>query len=181
MASNPEPKSGKPAGSKISKKTLIMGGGGALLLVLLGVGGWLMMSGKSKPADGQEQAEESGGHGGGHGETKTAGAPIYKALDPAFVVNLADDDGSRYLQVEVQVMAKNQSAIDAIELHMPVIRNQLLLLFSNRKVDDLRTREAREDLQKQALVEVQKILKDLAGKSGKNSIEALYFTSFVTQ
>lgn len=177
MASTIEPKSGKPTGGKTSKKTLIMGGG-ALLLVLAGVGGWMMMSGKSAPADGKEEAS---GHGGGHGETKTAGAPIYKALDPAFVVNLADDDGSRYLQVEVQVMSKDQSAIDAVELHMPVIRNQLLLLFSNRKVDDLRTREAREDLQKQALVEVQKILKELAGKSGKNTIEALYFTSFVTQ
>lgn len=176
MASSPEPKSGKPSATGSSKKTMIMGGG-ALLLVLAIAGGWMMMSGKKSSTG----AEESSGHGGEHGETKTAGEPIYKGLDPAFVVNLADDDGSRYLQVEVQVMSKDQGAIDAVELHMPVIRNQLLLLFSNRKMDELRSREARETLQKQALIEVQKILKDMAGKTGKNSIEALYFTSFVTQ
>lgn len=177
MASPTEPKSGKPAGAS-SKKGLIIGGA-LLLLVLGGAGGWMMMSGKSAPAkDAADASEPEDGHGG---PSKSTAAPIYKGLDPAFVVNLADDDGSRYLQVEVQVMAKNQSAIDAVELHMPVIRNQLLLLFSNRKVEELRSREAREELQKQALEEIRKILKEQAGKSGKNSIEALYFTSFVTQ
>lgn len=175
MATKPTPDAASPAVSnKGSKKLLIMGGGAAVLLIVLGVGGWLIFGGKAEP-----HAEEAAADGKAV-EGKAAGkaAPIYHALDPAFVANLADEDGGRYLQVEIQVMARDQAAIDAVELHKPVIRNQLLLIFSEMKVEDLRTREAREGLQKKALEEIQRILKEQTGKPG---IEALYFTSFVTQ
>ncbi len=124
----------------------------------------------------RRQGEE--GAAGARGSGSSKGAPIYFALEPPFTVNLADEGVTRYLQVEVQVMARKQDAIDAVTLHMPVIRNQLLLLFSQNKVEELRSREAREALQKKALEEVRKILKAETGKPG---IEALYFTSFVTQ
>jgi flagellar protein FliL len=102
----------------------------------------------------------------------------YIALDPPFVVNLADASGDRYLQVEVQLMTRTPKMEETLTQHMPVIRNRLLLLFSQQTVEGVRTREAKEALQAEALKEVQAVLTEATGKPG---IEALYFTSFVTQ
>nr|WP_281379698.1 flagellar basal body-associated FliL family protein [Rehaibacterium terrae] len=99
-------------------------------------------------------------------------------MEPAFVVNLADRDLDRYLQVEVQVMTRDASVIPALEAHMPLIRNRLLLLFGQQHADQLRSREDKERLQEEALAELQAILAEVAGKPG---IEAVYFTNFVTQ
>ncbi|MFZ5661549.1 MAG: flagellar basal body-associated FliL family protein [Pseudomonadota bacterium] len=103
---------------------------------------------------------------------------IYHALEPTFVVNLADPDAPRYLQVEVQLMTRDPEVQPVIELHAPRIRNRLLLLFSQQYSTNLRTRADKERLQREALAEVQAILKAETGKPG---VEALYFTSFVTQ
>jgi len=102
----------------------------------------------------------------------------YLALDPSFVVNLDDESASRYLQVEVQVMARDAAALEAVKLHQPRIRNALLLLFGQQKPADLDSRAGKEKLQAAVLTEIQKVLKDETGKPG---IEAVYFTSFVMQ
>lgn len=102
----------------------------------------------------------------------------YFALEPAFVVNLADPGGDRYLQVEVQLMSRVPKMEEVLKLHMPVIRNRLLLLFSQQTADGVRSREAKEALQAEALKEVQLVLTQATGAPG---VEALYFTSFVTQ
>jgi flagellar FliL protein len=61
---------------------------------------------------------------------------------------------------------------------MPRIRNNLLMLFSAQRCADVRDRAGREKLQAAALKEVQDVLQAETGKPG---VEALYFTSFVTQ
>src|SRR5690606_1094820 len=38
----------------------------------------------------------------------------YIALDPAFVVNLADQDGTRYLQVDVQLQVRDPDTATAV-------------------------------------------------------------------
>ncbi|MBB5016722.1 flagellar basal body-associated FliL family protein [Rehaibacterium terrae] len=146
-----------------------------LLLVLfvalpagIGVGWYLVAGAKAEVADADGQAKAG----------KAPPAAIYHALEPAFVVNLADRDLDRYLQVEVQVMTRDASVIPALEAHMPLIRNRLLLLFGQQHADQLRSREDKERLQEEALAELQAILAEVAGKPG---IEAVYFTNFVTQ
>lgn len=170
MANKPKPAGDEKAVGGGGKKGLIMIGGGVVLLLALGIGGWLMFAGKSPPPN-----EE----GSAHGDSKEkAAAPIYLALEPPFTVNLADTDSNRYLQVEVQVMARNQSTIDAVKLHTPAIRDRLLSLFAQQTVESVRAGEAREALQAKALEEIQAILEKESIKPG---LEALYFTSFVTQ
>ena len=152
--------------------------GGGLLVAALAAGSAIVAV---KMFGGAPSANQGTGASADHGEGEAAakaGKPIYFALEPAFTVNLADEGATRYLQAEVQVMARNQEAIDAVTLHMPVIRNQLLLLLSQNKVADLKSLEDREKLREKALEEVRKILKKETGKAG---VEALYFTSFVTQ
>ena len=176
-ATKPEKKKGGVSLIVVLLLVLVAGGGGA-------AGVWFL--GPKKAAAATEPAEEAAPahaeaahdeHGGGD-KKKPAGAIEYFGLDPTFVVNTADEDTQHYLQTDVQVMTHNPIVIDAVKTHMPRIRNNLLLLFSAQHCADVRDRAGREKLQAAALKEVQDILNAETGKPG---VEALYFTSFVTQ
>lgn len=102
----------------------------------------------------------------------------YHALAPAFVVNLADTDSARYLQADVQVMTRDPETLKALELHAPAIRNRLLLLFGTQSAEALAERRGKEKLQQHALAEIRAVLK---AEKAPDKVEALYFTSLVTQ
>lgn len=134
-----------------------------------------------------------GGAGGGwwmwHARAEAAAAkkkpaaPVkaqaqYYALEPAFVVNLADVDAVRYLQVDVQLMTRDAATLAAMEQHAPALRNRLLLLFGQQTSQSLAERRGKERLQQQALAEVRAVLD---GESAADKVEAVYFTSLVTQ
>ena len=102
----------------------------------------------------------------------------YYALDPAFVVNLADTDSVRYLQADVQLMTRDPGTRAALETHAPAIRNRLLLLFGQQTALQLSQRNGKEALQRQALSEVRSVLD---GEGAPDKVEAVYFTSMVTQ
>lgn len=104
--------------------------------------------------------------------------PKYLAFDPPLVASLEDKGSIRFLQVTVELMARDEKIIANIETHMPVIRNNLLMLLGGQTVSSLTNREEKEKLRKQALAEVQKIMKANTGEAG---VEDLYFTSFVVQ
>lgn len=118
-------------------------------------------------------AEGEGGHDG-----KKAASAIYYPMTPSFVVNIGDSDASHFLQIEMQVRAKNAVAADALKLHDPQIRNALLMLLGTQTVAEVNSREGKEALQKKVLAEIQRILK---AETGKNGVDAVYFTSFVMQ
>jgi flagellar FliL protein len=103
--------------------------------------------------------------------------PNYLPLDPAFVVNLEADD-TRFLQVQVQLMTRDAHAVDTLKLHEPRIRNALLMLFSQQHPADIATLAGKQKLQAESLDQIQKILVE---ETGKPLVEAVYFTSFVTQ
>ena len=106
------------------------------------------------------------------------GPPQYLPLDPALVVSLDENGITRYLQVSVEVMARDAAAIEAVQRHMPVVRNNLLLLLGGRSIPELNSREGKEALRGDALGEVQQILVEQTGEPG---VEEIYFTSFVIQ
>ena len=103
---------------------------------------------------------------------------FYHALEPAFVVNFEDQNYVRFLQVGVEIMTNDQKVIDNIDKHMPVIRNNILLLFGSQSYADISSREGKERLRQQTLAEIQGILKKYTGEKG---VEEVYFTSFVMQ
>lgn len=103
----------------------------------------------------------------------------YLALEPAFVVNLNGSyDGPRYLQVEVQLMTRDPLALAQLTQHLPAIRARLLMLFSQVDPDQIAERAGKEQLQIDALAEVQKLM---VAETGKKSADQILFTSFVTQ
>lgn len=123
---------------------------------------------------------------GGHKGAAKAEAPkvelsktdLYLPLEPPFVVNFQDGDSLRYLQVGITLMSHDPKAIEAAKAADPVIRNALIALLSNQQFAFLSTAAGRQKLQAEALVSVQKVVKDRLGRPG---IEALYFTSYVMQ
>lgn len=176
MAAKPAKNAAKDAPAGGGKKKMIPIVIGAVVLAALAGGGTaFFLSKQAAPA--QAGAEVPAGENPAT-PAAPAGKAEYLALDPPFVVNLADPGGDRYLQVEVQLMTRDPEAKKKIEAHQPIIRNRLLMLFSQQTVDGVRTREAKEALQEEALKEVQDVLNQATGST---VVETVFFTSFVTQ
>lgn len=155
---------------------------GVALLCTAGAGGAAyMVLGKStaKTGDHDDAAHAEGAEGESSEGANHPPAPAsYLGLDPAFVVNLESGEEAHYLQAEVQLMARDAQALEAAKIHVPLLRNTLLMLFGQQKSADLATRAGKEKLQQAALAEVQKVL---TAETGKPVVEAVYFTSFVMQ
>jgi len=129
----------------------------------------------SADAHGEAKADEHGG--GEHGDAKGAASSDFFPLAPQFVVNLNDPEAMRFLQVELQVIAKKSAAMEAVKLNDPLVRNRLMLLFSSQTYHDLLTREGKEKLQGEALDEINKVLDE----HKKPHINGVVFTNFVMQ
>lgn len=113
-----------------------------------------------------------------HSGPKSLPPAQYIAMDPAFVVNLADSDGVKYLQADVQLQTRDPDTAAAIALHTPLIRNRLLLLFGQQTSQQLTGRTGKERLQVQALSEVRSVLR---AQHAADKVDALLFTSLVIQ
>lgn len=144
-----------------------------VLLMGLGIGGGAAYFVLPKPA-----ADASAHDAAAAKPADKRGPAQYVPLQPAFVVNLADEGSTRYLQAEVQVSSRDPQTVTDLGTHSPAIRNALLMLFAKKTQAELRSVEGREKLQADALSEVNRVLKQEAGREG---VDALFFTSFVTQ
>ena len=145
----------------IAAVVVLAGGGGAAWYFLGSHGDAKDKSAKTKP----------------HEEPK--GPPIYVALDPPFVVNFEAEQLVRFLQVTVQVMSRDAATVEIVKANDPVVRNDLLLLLGGQHYDSISTREGKEKLRQQALESVRRVVTSAGGKA--ESVEAVYFTSFVMQ
>ena len=61
-------------------------------------------------------------------------------------VNFEDGSVVRFLQITMEVMAHDQKAIDSVQKNIPLIRNNLLLLMSNRNYQSMMSREGKDKL-----------------------------------
>ena len=153
-------------------KTLMFGGGAVVLLVVGVLAGPAIQKMISGPADEEgADAEEV--------VVEVDGPAIYQSLHPPLVINLLDSFGdSHFMQITLEVMARDQEVINAVREHTPAIRNALILFFGTADYDEVVTREGKEVLLDQALIEIQKVMEERIGKPG---VEAAYFTSLIVQ
>jgi flagellar protein FliL len=113
-----------------------------------------------------------------HGEEGGAGKPaVYYAIDPPLVVNFEDGSVVRFLQITMEVMAHDQKVIDSVQKNIPLIRNNLLLLMSNRNYQTMMSRDGKEKLRQEALTEIRAVQK----KERDPDVDDLLFTTFVVQ
>jgi len=103
---------------------------------------------------------------------------IYFPLKPEFITSFEVRGRQRYLQVEISLMLRDNSAVKDIELHMPAIRNALVILLRGQYYPELQTPEGKELLRQQALNTVREVLQT---EIGKPVIEQVLFTNLVLQ
>ena len=172
-----EESEGKKGGSM---KIVIIASAAVLLLVLIGGGAWFFMSGDDSAEGGADDAELLGeaAEGDDQGGGARRGTPIYVPLHPAFVVNFENQEKVSFLQVDIQIMTFDSKVETALKEHMPIVRNELLLLLGGKQYHEINTREGKRNLSQEAIREIQRVLEEAGAPAG---IEALYFTSFVMQ
>lgn len=125
------------------------------------------------------QAQDEGAEGAGPVKAR----PIYLPLKPPFVVNYGGKGRLKYLKAELSVRVKDSSAANSVRHHMPLIRNNLVLLFSKQTDEDIDTQEGKELLRQSALEEIRTVVLEEDGErpDGEEGIVDLYFNNFVIQ
>jgi flagellar FliL protein len=111
----------------------------------------------------------------GEGE-KASPKVTYHSLSPSLIGNIKS--GGRYARCDVQLMTKDESTLEAIRLHTPALRHELLLLIGEQSGKDLTNPKGKERFRKAALKALQGVMKEM---SGKESIDDLFFTAFFVQ
>ena len=140
--------------------TLALGAGGAMLFM----GG---ESAKGEMAEGEMMEKEM--------EPQMS---IYHELHPAFVANFSGKSKKNYMQVYIVALAREESVIEDLTLHMPAVRNDVLMTLSKTTSDEIETVEGKEALRQKVLMKIKETMKL---KTGKEGIEDIYFTKFVAQ
>lgn len=163
----------KSKGAALKKIGMVVGG--SILLIAASVGTTLFVAKQvlvspEVIASGKELAKAA--------QKKAPKEAIYVNLDPPFVVNFHDQGIIRFLQIGVQLLVTEQETADQLAHHMPVVRNNLLMIFSSLDIASVSDRAGKERLRETVLAEIQSILTE---RGVKGSVEAAYFTNFVMQ
>ena len=157
-----------------SKKTLIIIIAIVVLALAASIGGTLFMLGFFDATEEDELAEEEVAE---VVEEKRAAA-IYFPIKPAFVVNFPSKGKQRYLQVDVTILTRDIAIFDAMQKHMPLIKNRLNMLMSSETYEDLQTEEGKELMRQRSLQALQEIMQAEVAQDG---VEEVLFTNFVMQ
>ena len=101
--------------------------------------------------------------------------PIFHQLDP-FTVNLKPD--GQFLQATFTLQISSNDELNKIKMYTPQIRSRLLLMLSNKTVEEISTLEGKKILSSQiaALVE-----EPYQPGLEQTKIENVFFTTFVIQ
>lgn len=154
------------------KKKLIILLGAVVLLLLIGVGAALFLMGGDEAAEGEGDSETA------EAEPVVLPDPLYYQFNPPFVVNLPPGGQARMLQLNMQVMTRDQAVVDYLTRNAPMVRHHLFNLFSTQDAKALYGREGRESLAKAIEEKLESIMKE---KEAEGDIEAVYFTELVLQ
>jgi flagellar FliL protein len=164
---NPE----EAGGSK--KKLIIIVAVIVLLLAVAAGAAFFLMSGDSEADDAAAVEGEAAE------VVEEVGIPAqYIKMKPRFIVNYNVGTRQRFLQTSIEIMTRSQGVVDAVELHNPMLRNEVVRILSEQDFKHLRTPEGRGELKvllQEQLVAVLKAEADIEG------IEAVLFTDFVMQ
>ncbi len=147
---------------------------GVLVVAGVSVGGtlFLLSPGADDAAGETEMSEEE------MNAAMNAGPANYLAMQPAFVVNFNEAGRTRFLQLELSLVSRDGEAIDTANMHMPLLRNNLLQTLAEQDFETLKTVEGKEQLVASLTATVQATIEEKLGRPG---FETVLFRSFVMQ
>ncbi|MDY7562323.1 flagellar basal body-associated protein FliL [Pseudomonas sp. 10B1] len=104
----------------------------------------------------------------------------YVSLSPALVGNYGLDGGPKLhvYKADIALRVTGADAEKAVRHNEPLIRNQLVALFSQQTVDTMNNVDAKEKLRQEALKQTQQIMSD---EEGKPVVEDLLFNNLIIQ
>lgn len=108
-------------------------------------------------------------------ELKPASSTVYLPLEPV-VINLGDDGGGRFAQVGITFQIRDAKLVEDVKKMLPNIRNRILISLSDRKAQDLLTKEGKERLAADILVETGRAF-GIESASEKASVPSVSTTS----
>lgn len=168
----------KPVEDKEEKKsggmkTLILAVVGVLLLVAVGAGAYFFgvsrgeaaAAAPADPAVAATAAAEAEAAAGNLG-------PLVELKD--FIVNILDEQETRYLKASVTLELTSPEAAAEVDQRMPQVRDAVILLIGSKTFDELRDLQGKLQLRAEVGAQINGFLK--AGK-----VKNIYFTDFVVQ
>lgn len=151
-----------------SKKMIIIIA--AVVLIAGGAAAFFLLGGDSEESpEGDETSSE---------EVVEVKEAIYVGVPGALTANLPSKKRSRTLQIKLSFLVRSSAAEELVKLHMPQLKNDILMLISQKNADDLKVPDGRKNLQAESLKTVQKTLTDIVGEP---TVEKVLFISFVLQ
>jgi flagellar protein FliL len=153
-----------------------------LLLIGGGVGGWWWFShrGHDEPAGkGEHAAASKDGKDAKEAKDSKAPAakPVFVTLDP-FTVNLLEENGDHYLQMSVVYQLDDDKVGETMKTYMPVIRNRLLLLLSNKRPSEIATLDGKNKLVSEL---IEAVRSSIPGGTPERGVSGALLGSFVIQ
>ncbi|MCM0611531.1 flagellar basal body-associated FliL family protein [Marinobacter sediminum] len=169
MAENKAPEEAPAKKSKL--KLIIMVVIVVILAIVLSVMGTLWFLNGSLPGMGSEDEDS--------GETvEEAFEPsTYVELQKALVTTVQAQGRQRYAQVYLALEATDTQALAAAQLHLPLIRSQLVMVLGSSDFNELQTPEGRRGLADKMLTTVNQVLE----QEGEPAIKRVLFRNFVVQ
>lgn len=155
-----------------SNKLLLIGGLviGLAVVAALAVGGTLFFLDRVPSGDEQTAAMADANQA-------RLNTSYYYSFEQPFVVPLMSSDRrQRFMQISLAVKTESQGAALAIEKHMPLIKNNLNMLFSRQDYQTLQTPEGKLQLQLAAAEAVQGVV-----ERENVRIDEVLITDFVMQ
>jgi flagellar FliL protein len=101
----------------------------------------------------------------------------YTVLEKALVTTVQAEGRQRYAQVYLALEAKDPNALAAANLHMPLLRSQLIGVLANTDFIELQTPAGRQALADNLLVAANDVLK----QEGEPPLSRVLFRNFVVQ
>ena len=152
------------------KKKLIIIIAAVVLLLGAGAAAYFLMGGEEEAAEGEpEKVEEA---------VVEEADPVYRKLDPTFVVTLPDGGPAGMLQIAIEVMTRNPTVVETLKANDPMIRHHVINLLESQQAAELLTIEGKKALQT-AIHEL--LTQKLTELKESGEIKGVYFTQFVLQ
>lgn len=104
---------------------------------------------------------------------------LYYNLVPSLIGNLADGGNRlKFFKADVALRMTGSEAEEKVKHHEPLIRHQLVLLFSAQTSENINAPDGRETLRQEALKQVQQAIE---AEEGKPIVEDLLFNNLIIQ
>lgn len=103
--------------------------------------------------------------------------PVFLSLE-TFTVNLQSEHGDQHLQTNLTLKMEDAEAADLIKLHMPEVRNRVLLLLSSKAASQIAAVDGKKKLASELLAEIKQPFSE---NKPEHAVQSVLFTSFVIQ